>query len=269
MRIVVRHRTVYNYDHPIRYSTQYLRLTPRTNPSQRVIRWNIEGHGRLTPWTDGFGNLAHTLVCDETIDQIAIDANGIVETTDMNGVLPDEGILPIKVFLRPTALTQADEEVREFAAPFAQMAKDNSLDAAHALSQALIERIVYTEGSTHVHSTASEVLKNGRGVCQDMAHLFIACAREAGLPARYISGYLYTGDEETPQVASHAWAAVWIDGLGWVSFDLANRTCGTDRHVGLAVGLDYASSAPLRGVRDGGSEQEVMDVQVMVTVNAQ
>lgn len=265
MRIVVRHRTVYNYDHPIRYSTQYLRLTPRSNPSQRIIRWNVEGQGRLTSWTDGFGNHTHTLVCDEIVSQIAISANGIVETSDLNGVLPDEGLLPIKVFLRPTPLTTADAEIREFVAQFQELARTNPLEAAHELSQVLIERIVYTEGSTHVHSTASEVLKYGRGVCQDMAHLFIACLRALGMPARYISGYLYTGDEEKPQVASHAWAAVWISGLGWVSFDLANKTCGTERHIGLAMGLDYASSAPLRGVREGGSETEAMDVQVMVT----
>ena len=265
MRIVVRHRTVYNYDHAIRYSTQYLRLTPRNNPSQRVIRWNVEGQGRLTPWTDGFGNLCHTLVCDEIVSQISVSANGIVETTELNGVLPDDGILPIKVFLRPTPLTQIDAEIRDFAGPFAESARTKPLDAAHELSQALTDRIVYTEGASHVHSTASDALKNGRGVCQDMAHVFIACARELGLPARYVSGYLYTGDEEKPQVASHAWAAVWIDGLGWVSFDLANKTCGTERHIGLAVGLDYASSAPLRGVREGGSEREIMDVQVMVT----
>ena len=251
MRIVVRHRTVYNYDHPIRYSTQYLRLTPRSNPSQRIIRWNVEGQGRLTPWADGFGNQAHTLVCDEIVSQIAVSANGIVETTDLNGVLPDDGVLPIKVFLRPTPLTHADAEIREFVGQFRDLASTNPLEAAHAVSHLLIERIVYTEGSTHVHSTASEVLKYGRGVCQDMAHLFIACMRALGLPARYVSGYLYTGDEEKPQVASHAWAAVWIDALGWVSFDLDNRTCGTERHIGLAVGLDYASSAPLgdsRGV---------------------
>jgi transglutaminase-like putative cysteine protease len=264
LRIVVSHRTVYKYEHAIRYSTQYLRLTPRSNPSQRVIRWIIEGHGRLTPWIDGFGNLSHTLVCDELINEIAIDAMGVVETTDLNGVLPDEGILPVKVFLRPTPLTQASPEIAEFVAPLAETAATNPLETAHALSHALIERIVYEEGSTHVHSTAAEVLKDGRGVCQDMAHLFISCARVLGLPARYISGYLYTGDDEKAQVASHAWAAVWINDLGWVSFDLANKTCGTERHVGLAVGLDYATSAPLRGVRAGGSDREIMDVQVIV-----
>jgi transglutaminase-like putative cysteine protease len=137
---------------------------------------------------------------------------------------------------------------------------------ACALEAEICRAITYMPGATRVDTPVEEVVRVGRGVCQDMAHLFITCLRALGLPARYISGYLYTGDEETPQVASHAWAAVWIDALGWVSFDLANKTCGTERHIGLAMGLDYASSAPLRGVREGGSDTEVMDVQVMVTL---
>ena len=265
MRIVVSHRTVYHYEHAIRFSTQYLRLTPRNNPSQRVIRWNVQGQGRLSAWTDGFGNLCHTLVSDELVNEVTVEASGVVETTEWNGVLLDDGFLPVKVFLRPTLLTQADAAIRDFAAPFADSVRSNPLDGAHRLSEALVERIAYAEGTTDIRSTASEVLTDGRGVCQDMAHLFIACARSLGMPARYVSGYLYTGDIQTPEVASHNWAAVYIDGLGWVSFDLANKICGTERHVGLAVGLDYAGAAPVRGFRTGGSDQEILDVQVMVT----
>jgi transglutaminase-like putative cysteine protease len=268
LRIIIRHRTVYHYDHPVRFSAQYLRLTPRTNASQRVVRWSVEGEGRLTAWSDGFGNVCHTLVRDEVADQVAVDASGIVETTELNGVLPDDGVLPLKVFLRPTDLTRPDPAVREFVAPLEETTRAKPLDGAHALSWAVIERVAYEEGSTHVHSTAAEVLADGRGVCQDMAHLFITCARCLGLPARYVSGYLYTGDHAEPAVASHAWAAVWIDALGWVSFDLANRICGTERHVGLAYALDYAGAAPLRGIRQGGSSGEILDVQVMVTTQA-
>jgi transglutaminase-like putative cysteine protease len=269
LRIVIHHRTVYHYDHPIRFSAQYLRLTPRTNASQRVARWSVEGDGRLTPWTDGFGNLCHTLVSDELIEQVSVEASGIIETTDVTGILPDEGVIPRKVFLRTTPLTGPDSAIRDLAAPFEKLAHAKPLECAHALSQAVIERIAYEEGSTHVHSTAAEALKDGRGVCQDMAHVYIASARMLGLPARYVSGYLYTGDDAMPAVASHAWAAVWIDDLGWVSFDLANKTCGTDRHVGLAYALDYAGAAPLRGIRHGGSANEVLDVQVMVTAQLQ
>jgi transglutaminase-like putative cysteine protease len=268
VRIVISHNTMYRYDHPIRFSAQYLRLTPRTNASQRVVRWTVEGDGRLTPWTDGFGNVCHTMVCDEEVEQVTVTASGIIETTEVTGVLPDEGVIPLKVFLRSTALTEPSASIREFVAPLETMARDNPLECAHALSQAIVERVVYEEGTTHVASTAADALKHGRGVCQDMAHLYIASARALGMPARYVSGYLYTGDEHVPAVASHAWASVWVDSLGWVSFDLANRTCGTERHVGLAYALDYTGAAPVRGIRQGGSN-EVLDVQVMVTTQMQ
>ena len=90
----------------------------------------------------------------------------------------------------------------------------------------LRDRVDYLPGSTDVHSTAGQVLRDGYGVCQDHAHAFIACCRYLDIPARYISGYLYTGAEDDPYVASHAWAAALVDGLGWVSFDVANRVSG-------------------------------------------
>ncbi len=263
MRIAVRHRTVYRYDHPVRFSAQYLRLTPRVNASQQPVRWTVSGQGRFTPWTDGFGNACHTLVLTDVADEIAVEAEGIVETDDVDGVLPDDGLLPVQVFLRPTPLTQVDADVREFLRPFRPQARESALDAAHALSYSLRERVTYLGGATDVRSTAAEIFASGRGVCQDMAHLFIGCARELGIPARYISGYICTAEDAADAVASHAWAAIWADNLGWVSFDLANGTCGTEQHIGLAVGLDYSDTAPVRGIRHGGAG-ESMHVQVSV-----
>ena len=264
MRIDIHHQTTYHYEHPVRFSAQYLRLTPLVNPSQRVFTWSIEAEGRLSAWTDGYGNPCHTLVCDDVIERIHIVARGTVDTNDTSGVLIDRGTLPANVFLRQTSLTAPDPGVADFAETFRAQADEDRLPAMHALADALAERIEYQEGETHVHSTAADVLRDGAGVCQDMAHLFISCARYLGVPTRYVSGYLYTGEDNATHVASHAWAAAWIDDLGWVSFDIANKTCGTERHVGLAVGLDYAAAAPIRGVRHGGSEQELMEVQVRV-----
>lgn len=264
MRINIHHQTTYHYEHPVRFSAQYLRLTPLVNPSQRVFTWSIDAEGRLAAWTDGYGNPCHTLVCDDVIENIHIVARGTVDTNDTSGVLIDRGTLPTNVFLRQTSLTAPDAAVMEFAEKFRPAAENNRLEAMHALADALAERIEYQEGETHVHSAASDVLRDSAGVCQDMAHLFISCARHLGVPTRYVSGYLYTGEDDKTHVASHAWAAAWIDDLGWVSFDIANTTCGTESHVGLAVGLDYAAAAPLRGVRHGGSEEELMEVQVRV-----
>ena len=104
------------------------------------------------------------------------------------------------------------------------------------------------------------MLALGRGVCQDHAHLFLACARALGRPARYVSGYLHT---EAEHMASHAWTDVWWPGQGWVSIDVTNRQYASERHCRLAVARDYEAASPVRGVRTGGGE-ESMRVDVLV-----
>jgi transglutaminase-like putative cysteine protease len=98
-------------------------------------------------------------------------------------------------------------------------------------------------------------------VCQDHAHLFIACCRARGVPARYVSGYVDPGHDE--EAASHAWADVWVEGDGWVSVDITHRVLARERHCRLAVGRDYLSAAPVRGVRTGGGD-ESLHVEVSV-----
>ena len=264
MRLSVHHRTSYAYDGEVSYSAQYLHLTPVNNPSQRVLRWSINSPGQLTEWRDAFGNVCHTLVVDKPVSSIDIAAHGQIETTDTSGVLPaDIGGPPLEAYLRETSLTRADERIRDFAAPHRAPLEAERLDALHVLSGAIRDAIEYQSGDTHVHSPAAEALELGVGVCQDHAHVFIACCRHLGVPARYVSGYLYTVDQS--EVASHAWAAAWVDGLGWISFDVANRSCGSDHYVGLAVGLDYNGVAPARGVRRGGDDGETLTVHVRIS----
>jgi transglutaminase-like putative cysteine protease len=127
---------------------------------------------------------------------------------------------------------------------------------------AVRDAIDYKIGSTNAHTTACEALKEGKGVCQDHAHVFIAAARSLGIPTRYVSGYVLTGSDE-PSDANHAWAEAWLDGLGWVGFDPANRICPTDKYVRLAAGLDSTYAAPIRGSRRGVANEE-LDVIVEV-----
>ena len=113
----------------------------------------------------------------------------------------------------------------------------------------LHEDIAFDPDPTHAGTTAAEAFALKRGVCQDMAHIFIGCARAAGVPARYISGYLHRNDGVTDQGAGHAWAEAYVADLGWVAFDPANGICATDAYVRVAVGLDYLGAAPVRGTR--------------------
>src|SRR5262245_52765291 len=136
------------------------------------------------------------------------------------------------------------------------------LETLHALTGAIRDRVDYVPGVTDAHTGAAEALADGKGVCQDHAHIFIAAARTLGIPARYITGYLLLGDD-SPSEAHHAWAEACVDGLGWVGFDVANRICPTDRYVRLAVGLDAGGAAPVVGSRRGG-QHELLDVSVGV-----
>jgi len=112
-----------------------------------------------------------------------------------------------------------------------------------------------------VTSTAAQALQLAHGVCQDQAHVFIACCRARGVPARYVSGYVYPGD--APHSASHAWADVYLADHGWISIDVTHRMFASDSLCRLAVGRDYMSASPVRGVRIGGGE-ESMDVRVNI-----
>jgi transglutaminase-like putative cysteine protease len=128
-------------------------------------------------------------------------------------------------------------------------------------------RIDYAIGSTHAHTTAAEALEEGRGVCQDHAHVYIAALRCLGVPARYVSGYMVVEAGGTTAEASHGWAEALVPGLGWVGFDVANVICPTDRYVRVASGPDARAAAPVMGTRLGGAGEalsvtlDVMEAQ--------
>jgi transglutaminase-like putative cysteine protease len=128
-------------------------------------------------------------------------------------------------------------------------------------------RVAYELGATTAHTTAAEAFADGRGVCQDHAHILIAAARSAGIPARYVTGYLVTG-QGASSTAAHAWAEALVPDLGWVGFDAANAKCPTDNYVRVAAGIDAAGVAPIRGSRRGGNIER-MRVEVRVEIAQQ
>ncbi len=261
MRLRISHRTAYRYESAPAFAAQLLRLTPRTGPGQKLLRWRVDGGGDPRPWTDAFGNACHLATFEAPANPIVITAGGEVVTADAAGVTPAaDGEPAPAVFLRQSARTRPSGAMAEFAAEFAAPGPD----ALRRLADAVRERVGYRSGVTHVRSTAAESFAEGFGVCQDHAHVFIGCARRAGVPARYVSGYLYDGDHEDPRDASHAWAEAWVDGLGWVGLDVSNGIPATDRHVALAVGIDYDSASPVRGMRSGDAVGEVLEVSISV-----
>jgi transglutaminase-like putative cysteine protease len=254
MRLDVVHTTHYAYDSPVRASTQYLRLTPRDSPRQSVVSWKIETPGTPTRTTDGYGNVLHVLTLDKPVSEIRIRVSGTVETR----IAYDEGADPAPlsplVFTRPTALTRADSALAAFADRFRRRAGTPS--GLGELAAAILKKMPFTPGDTHVSDSAAEAFAVGSGVCQDHTHVFLACCRHLGVPARYVSGYLYS---KGAQVASHAWAEAWtLD--RWRSFDIANSRSAGEDHIKLAIGADYLDACPIRGTRIGGGGESMAAV---------
>ena len=262
MLISVRHVTRYRYAEPVTYTIQSLRLTPASFKGQRVLDWRVRAGGvePALQYRDGFGNIAHLITVAARHDELEIEAGGTVETQDCDGVVAglDTGA-PARVFLKETVQTRPDGAIRALAQA---IHGQDTLERLHALVGAVRDRIEYVPGATDTHTGAAEALADGKGVCQDHAHVFIAAARTLAIPARYVTGYFVLDGQNTAE-AHHAWAEAWVEGLGWVGFDVANRVCPTDRYVRLAVGLDAGLAAPIVGSRRGG-ETETLDVSVMV-----
>jgi transglutaminase-like putative cysteine protease len=265
MQLRVFHRTGYRYSAPISYAVQSLRLTPVPYDGLTVRCWRVTAAGDDRPLPsllDGLGNIVHSLSIDRPHREAAVVAEGLVETHRADGVVtgaPEP--LPPLFFLRPTPLTTADGAIIALAHEAA--CGGDVAQWLHALMRGVHQNLAYQQGHTDAETTAAIALSRGRGVCQDHAHVFIAASRTLGIPARYVSGYLWSGSDAAAHDASHAWAEAFVDGLGWVGFDAANGICPDETYVRVAIGLDYRATAPVRGVRAGGAGEE-MRVEVQV-----
>jgi transglutaminase-like putative cysteine protease len=266
MRIRVSHATTYIYDTPPTGVTQLLRKTPRNHDGQYVLNWRLDlsQDCLLHQHEDAFGNITHSFTAEGPFTELTVAVEGEVDTQDTGGVVA--GTLerfPPSLFLRDTDLTEPDAAITEFAETACAAADGGMLAQLHGLLRALHEEMTFDTDPTHTSTTAAEAFKLKSGVCQDLAHIFIAAARQRGVPARYVGGHFYRSDGVTAQDAGHAWAEAYIENLGWVGFDPTHGMCVTEAYVRVAVGLDYLGAAPVRGARFGGGG-ETLKVAVHV-----
>jgi transglutaminase-like putative cysteine protease len=261
MKLQIQHRTTYRYSAPASYSIQLLKLTPRREAMQRTLWWRLGTPGRYVEQMDAFGNHAHLLTLEGSHAEVAILVEGVVETDDaFNGHLAAENGLSPLVFVTPTPLTRANAAVNALAnEAFCQGPADEA--GLRRLMAGVTDAVNFRPGSTTVSDSAVDVMERGEGVCQDQAHVAIAVCRAAGVPARYVSGYMLSSDAKT---TTHAWVDVWLHAdRRWVSCDVTHRELAGPQQVRLAVGRDYLDAAPVRGMRRGGGKEK-LDVQVSV-----
>lgn len=260
MQISVRHITHYRYQQPVVHSCQYLRLQPQSSERQQICHWRIEAPGALSPTVDSLGNAMTVLSCQLPSTQLSIEVAGEVITTDSPYTSADRA--PLKYFLRSTALTQCSVAIASYLHPLltAPLTEQRLLTACNHLHQ----QMRFEGGYTNIATTAAEAFELGVGVCQDFSHVLIAALRQLKIPARYVSGYLYTPHYE--HTASHAWVEVWLAQLGvWLGVDVANQCLMGEQHIRLAAGLDFLDIAPVRGVRLGGGEETLESLAIVKT----
>jgi transglutaminase-like putative cysteine protease len=279
MRLRIAHSIVHRYDPPAAGVIQLLRLTPRNHEGQYVISWRIDvsGDARLNAHQDAFGNLTHVFAADGPFAELSINVEGEVETQNTEGIV--RGTIerfPPSLFLRDTALTQADDAIRDFALDLRSAHHGDTLAQLHALLNRLHEETICEHDPARPPTAmAVEAFAHKRGGAADLTHIFLGAARSLQIPARYVAGYLGGGEPEGGEPegggheggghegGAHAWAEAYVTRLGWVGFDAVHCACPTEAYVRVAVGLDALGAAPVRGTRYGaGGERAAVAVRV-------
>jgi transglutaminase-like putative cysteine protease len=218
MRLSIDHRMRYSFSEPQARVVQLLRMTPLDSATQTVLDWNIgvDCDARLRQGRDGYGNVTTMLYIDGPIEAIELIVSGEVLTDDGKGRV--SGVpepLPPLFWLRETALTEADDTVRDLAA----VVSARGLDGVHALAALVSETVKPRDRKTPKSRTAAEVIALGSGNVRDCAHALIATARAAGIPARFVTGHCLTGPNAARHHSSHCWAELHVEGEGWIAFD--------------------------------------------------
>jgi transglutaminase-like putative cysteine protease len=272
MLLEVRHVTQYQYDEPVRESVMEVWMQPQRASGQRLISFelDLDPASQLFSYADAFGNAVYHFDVPQPHDRLTITARSAVET-QAPPLLPDvldqgewDRLRSDFVrgdnfeFLHPHAYARETKALHAFLAQkdLDRLRQRDPLTAMRELNTAIYKAFEYEAGVTRADSPIDHVLEERKGVCQDFAHVMIATCRAWGIPARYVSGYLFTdkkADRSDPD-ATHAWVEVFLPTLRWVGFDPTNNIGAGERHVACAVGRDYSDVPPSRGVYKGEAE---------------
>lgn len=265
MRLSIEHVTTLSYDNPINEAHTEVRLKPSDAGGQRCLSFKLTTepvNATVLAYIDEFGNDVRYFDWLQPHTRLTIAVTSEVLTSAVFDPGQRE-LTPLEDYdyRHPTIYAPADEAICRFAGP--HVVDGDPLGTARALMEAIFRSVKYERGATDVKTTADDVIRLGRGVCQDFAHLMIAACRCQGIPARYVSGYLYDPAFFGDSAATHAWVDVFIPGQGWVSLDPTHNCEQNERYVRVAIGRDYADAPPTRGVFKGNA-RETLDVRVVI-----
>ncbi len=276
----ISHRTTFSYEWPVALSQHFLHLAPRPCPQQTAHHHSliVEPPPTLTREDiDFFGNPTAYLSVEEPHNRLTIVSSSRVDVTPKKPPPPESTMAwdqMMQALSQQTDAETLDAYQFTFDSPFTP--SNNAygyaepsfppgrpiLEGAIELMSRIHGEFEYKGGVTDIYTPVDRVLADRRGVCQDFAHLQIACLRALGLPARYVSGYLRTHPPEGQERkigadASHAWLAVWVPGHGWIDLDPTNNMIPGDEHITVAWGRDYGDVSPINGIVLGGGDHKV------------
>ncbi|MFZ4793156.1 MAG: transglutaminase family protein [Blastocatellia bacterium] len=274
MRLQIKHTTVFQYSESINEAYTEMRLRPLETSGQRCYRFSLstEPRGEVMSYLDRYGNQVHHFDTLQSHHQVVVTASSDVETPQaFRPELQPLSPLDHFDFLAPTIYAPEDGDISEFARTC--LVEGDAHRTTTGLMTAIYQGLQYDPEATDVRTRAPEALRLRRGVCQDFAHLMLAATRSLGIPARYVSGYLYSpqiisarresGITVPDNAASHAWVDVFLEERGWVSLDPTHNCEQTDEYVRVATGRDYADVSPTQGVFKGSAEER-LEVRVEV-----
>lgn len=266
-QLSVRHQTVYTYDRPVERSVLRLMLRPVHDWKQTVIRYKLtlSPEVPLFEMEDVFGNWATRVDIPTPFTELKVTAESVVELLDVcpfafaSMPIRPEFPLPwmpwerkmLDPYLHSIELPETQlKELYAYAMSFVEANNHDLMETLFAINLTIFREYAYTPGSTTLATTPYDVLTTKRGVCQDFANLFICLARLLGIPARYVCGYLYTGNTGASRAssdASHAWVQLYIPNVGWKAFDPTNGVLPQTDHVRVSHGRHFGDVTPTSG----------------------
>ena len=281
MRYTIRHVTRFTYETPITESVMEARMQPRSDGSQRCHHFALTTapHARVLTYQDHDGNAVHHFDIPGRHSRLTVTAEALVdcgappslpETIGLGEWTAIDALHASGAwfeYLAPSGFARPSPLLEAFAQELYLTREEDPLVLARRLMRELHGRLEYRPRSTRVDSPIDEALLTRCGVCQDFAHIFIALARQLGIPSRYVSGYLFreaASDVRPAEDATHAWVECYVPSLGWIGLDPTNDVFAGEGHVRVAAGRDYSDVPPTRGVYKGVS---AVRTELAVSVN--